>query len=96
MIKIVKVTNNSGHAIERGGRVFPPFLSIQVSISSEYKLAEIEGCSRLKVEEVVSEKLGEYDEEERIEESFECPHCDFVAKSKAGLTTHINSRHKEV
>lgn len=39
------------------------------------------------------EKVMEEIEALEEPESFECPHCEFTAKSKAGLSSHVYHKH---
>jgi len=88
----LKVYNKSNVEVVRGGSAFPPLQSKEVTVNNS-KAAEIRACRRLDVETV--EEVVEGEQETSEEQGVRCPHCDFVAKSKAGLTAHVNSKHSE-
>lgn len=53
-------------------------------------------CKEIELVEVKEQEEAEKTGNDAQVSSFLCPHCDFKAASKSGLSAHIRAKHKEV
>jgi hypothetical protein len=66
-----------------------PILAKRIGVRFECQEIEL-----VEVKEPAQEQAEEVGDDAQVS-SFLCPHCDFEAASKGGLSAHIRAKHKE-
>lgn len=68
----------------------------QVKLTQELAKKHEEEQERLAAEKKAAEEEAERRAASEEEDEHSCPHCDFVAGSRIGLTSHVRAKHKRV
>ena len=101
-MKAYRFFSDPGHVVSDGNTGLPMF---KFDEKGEYVTLDPALSNRMKPhfrhEEIELVEVKEQAGEEAAEKAevtapcFPCPHCDYEAKSKSGLTSHARAKHKE-